>query len=459
MDTFLGRFKNLIVLAAILFAQIIGLAVQVRRPSQLGETRLIRLWAVSAVTPVESAVVHAQNWVRNIWTNYVYLRGVRRENRELREQIERMKVEDARLGEDARMARRVQTLLAFKEQYVENTVAAQVIVTSGSEQSRVLYLDKGSKDGIKADMAVITPTGIVGKIVQVFPTSSQVLPINDQFSGVGAVLKDTRLQGILKGSQNGTTTLQYIMTDEKVEPGEEIITSGGDRIFPKGLPVGRVASVEPGKDLFLNIRVIPSARLDQLEEVLVVTRITEKMPDGKDLGPIRAADILAERLPTVPTKPRPDAAGSAKPANAGATTSTPGAAIGNVAHPAATGTASANKPSAGAMTAPGTKPGNVAPIPRSTPGAATAGSTGASNQGSAPGTRPAPTVTKPLNSTATGAPSSPQPKSETPTTTSPPANGDASTLAPKKTPPTPEQAPSANPDQPAKPPVTEQPQP
>ncbi len=90
-------------------------------------------------------------------------------------------------------------------------------------------------------MAVITPTGIVGKIVQVFPDSSQVLPINDQLSGVGAALKDTRLQGILKGAGNGATTLQYVMSDEKVSVGEEVITSGGDRIFPKGLPVGKVA--------------------------------------------------------------------------------------------------------------------------------------------------------------------------------------------------------------------------
>src|SRR5271169_3937295 len=313
MDTFLGRYKNLIVLAAILLAQIIGLAVQVRRPAQVGETRLIRLWAISAVTPIESAVVHAQKWVQNAWTNYIYLRGVRRENRELRAELERMKIEDARLSEDARMARRVQTLLQFKQQYVESTIAAQVIGTSGSEQSRVLYIDKGSKDGIKPDMAVITPTGIVGKIVQVFPDSSQVLPINDQFSGVGAALKSSRLQGILKGSPNGATTLQYVMSDDKVEPGEEVITSGGDRIFPKGLPVGKVVSIEPGKDLFLNIRVVPAARLDQVEEVLVVTKITERMPDAKDLGPIRAADILAERLPTFATPPPANAPANGAP--------------------------------------------------------------------------------------------------------------------------------------------------
>ena len=335
MDTLLGRYKNLIVLAAILFAQIIALAMQVRRPAAEGETRLIRVWATASVTPFEKAVVHTQKWAQDKWNGYINLRHVDQENQELRAEIERMKLEQARLNEDATMARRIQTLLAFKEQYVENTVAAQVIGTSGSEQSRVLYIDKGSSDGIKADMAVITPTGVVGKIVQVFPGSAQVLPINDQLSGVGAALKALRLQGILKGAPNGTTTLQYIMSDEPVKPGEEVVTSGGDRIFPKGLPIGKVASVEPGKDLFLNIRVIPSARLDRLEEVLVVTKIQDKLPDAKDLGPIRASDILSERLPGVPATQAVDAAGNAAGAASGA---------GNPAQPGVPGAATTTKP-------------------------------------------------------------------------------------------------------------------
>ena len=279
-----------------------------------------------------------------------------------------MKINDARLQEDATMARRVQALLGFKEQYVDSTIAAQVIGTSGSDQSRVLYIDKGAGDGIKPDMAVITPTGIVGKIVQVFPDSSQVLPINDQFSGVGAALKDSRLQGILKGASNGATTLQYIMSDEKVTPGEDVITSGGDRIFPKGLPVGKVATVEPGKDLFLNIRVIPAAHLDQLEEVLVVTKITEKMPDSKDLGPLRASDILAERLPGVPSKPAdasgnpqaPGANGSAAGAAANSAHPIPGSTTGKPATTAAPGTQ--NRPTGAATrrtNTSGTAPGAV----------------------------------------------------------------------------------------------------
>jgi rod shape-determining protein MreC len=445
MDTFLGRYKNLIVLLSILFAQIIALGVQVRFPAQQGETRLIRLWAVSSVTPIEKAVVHSQQWVQGLWTNYAYLRGVRSENRQLRAELDRMKIDNARIGEDVRMARRVQALLGFKEQYVDRTIAAQVIGTSGSEQSRVLYLDKGSSDGVKIDMAVITPTGIVGKIVQVFPDASQVLPINDQFSGVGAALKDSRLQGILKGDANGATTLQYIMSDEKVVPGEEVITSGGDRIFPKGLPVGRVVSVEPGKDLFLNIRVVPSSRLDQLEEVLVVTKITEKMPDAKDLGPLRASDILAERLPTVPTKTEVDAAGNAKPGTAptGAPGTAPaGSAPANGTHPA-TGTAT-TKPVAGGAAA-AKKPAGVATGPRpATPGTAAV----VKPKATTTGTHPAGTAANPSNRAAP-ATTAPQRESISPD------NGD-STAVPKQ--PRTEPAPATNSDRPATPPAGAPPQ-
>ena len=366
-----------------------------------------------------------------------------------------MKIEEARLSEDARMARRIQSLLAFKEQYVDSTIAAQVIGTSGSDQSRVLYIDKGSNDGITTDMAVITPTGIVGKIVQVFPDSAQVLPINDQFSGVGAALKDSRLQGILKGAPNGATTLQYIMSDEKVVPGEEVITSGGDRIFPKGLPVGKVVSGEPGKDLFLNIRVIPSARLDQLEEVLVVTKITEKMPDAKDLGPLRASDILAERLPTVPNKTEVDAAGNAKPAGATASGTTPagsgvGAAAGTAGHPATAGTGS-NKPGVGATATPNKPVGAV----NSSPAAATNGTTGVVK----------PKSTTPTNGRAAGTAAKPSNNNAEPAATTQPGqsgvqdDGEASPPAKKQVKPAPESAPKAPLEQPSIPPAGAPPQP
>ena len=304
MESFFSRYRNASLLVLVLFAQVLGLAVQVKRTAETGGTRLIRFWTVSAITPLEKALVNTNQGVRSVWRNYFYLRGVRRENRDLKAQIERLRIEQVRLSEDAAQARRLQTLLGFKEQFISQTMAAQVIGTSGSDQSHVIYIDKGTSDGIKPDMAVITPDGIVGKVLRVFHSSSQVLLINDSSSGVGAILEASRLQGILQGTAAGQTVLRYVMNDEKVIAGERVLTSGGDRIFPKGLAIGAVQQSIPGSDLFLNIRVKPAADLSRLEEVLIVTRTVENAPPTPEpSAPVRAADILAERLPKVPPKP------------------------------------------------------------------------------------------------------------------------------------------------------------
>jgi rod shape-determining protein MreC len=319
MESVLGRYRNLIILVGVLFLQVLGLAVQVKRSADAESTRLIRIWAVSAITPLERVLVWAQNGTGNLWHNYFYLRGVRAENRQLKEQIEQMRLEQVRLSEDAAQAHRLQALLQFKEQFVLKTVAAQVIGSSGSDSSRILYIDKGENEGLARDMAVVTADGIVGKVLQVFPSVSQVLLINDQSSGVGAILEKSRLQGVLKGTANGEVVLERLMSDEQVEPGETILTSGGDQIFPKGLPVGTVAHVGGGKDLFLTIRVRPAANLSKLEEVLVVTQKQDRQVTQQDTVRMRAADILAQRLPSVPEKPAPDpnaplaSSGTAKP--------------------------------------------------------------------------------------------------------------------------------------------------
>src|SRR6266481_1519955 len=299
----LGRYRNLIVLVGVLFAQILGLAVQVKRTNDSESTRLIRIWAVDAVTPLEKVLVWVQTSTGNVWHNYFYLRGVRAENRSLKAKIERMSLEQVRMSQDADQARRLQALLGFKEQFISQTMAAQVIGGSGSEQSRLVFIDKGENDRIKRDMAVITADGIVGKVLNVYPSTSQVLLIDDQTSGVGAILDKTRLQGILRGTPSGEVVLEKVMSDETVPAGEQVLTSGGDGIFPKGLLVGKVTKVSTGNDLFLNIRVRPAADLSKLEEVLVVTKIDERQAQPDRAGASRAVDILAERLPTVPSKP------------------------------------------------------------------------------------------------------------------------------------------------------------
>lgn len=349
METILSRHKNVVVLVAALLLQFLLLAVQIRRETEHGSVRLIRIVTIRTITPIEKGIVHTRDFFADTWHNYINLRWLRHRNEELEEENARLRMDQVRMVQDASQARRLQALLKFKEQFVSATVAAQVIGTSGTEQSRLLYIDKGSDDGLAPDMAVITTTGVVGKIVRVQPGTAQVLEINDQTSGIGAILEKSRLQGILKGTPSGDAMLHYIMSDEKIEVGEMVLTSGGDRIFPKGLPIGRVMSVNPGSDLFLNIRVKPSALLNRIEEVLVITKIDERQPDLLPEGPQRAADILAARLPSIPVKPpeaTPAQPGTANAqAQAAGSQPAPGQTQQNAPKPAgAAGTGAAPKP-------------------------------------------------------------------------------------------------------------------
>jgi rod shape-determining protein MreC len=335
----LSRYKNILFLVAVLVAQIIGLAVQVRRPNPNGgdatEVRLIRYWAISLMSPPEKALHGSGTGLRGLWSNYLDLRHVREQNQDLKQQLNRLQLEQAGLLEDARQGQRLQALLAFKEHYISSTVPAQVIGTSGTDQSRVLYIDKGAKDGLKPDMAVITPDGIVGKLKDVFSHTSQVLVISDQTSGAGVLLESTRLRGVLRGNALGQPQIINMLPDERVKPGEKVITSGGDQIYPRGLPVGVVDRVvsDTSNPPYMDIVIKPAANLGHLEEVLVITQASDKMPakeqqdlaqsaaEGAAVTRQRASDVLAERLPglTDPTAladPGPGQKAAAAPTSA-----------------------------------------------------------------------------------------------------------------------------------------------
>jgi rod shape-determining protein MreC len=311
----LSRYKNILFLVAVLLVQVIGLAMQVRKPNPAGgdgkTVRLIRLWAISVMSPPEKVVHGTGTGVRGMWSNYLDLRHVRQQNQELKERVSRLQLEQAGLLEDARQGQRLQALLGFKEHYIYSTVPAQVIGTSGTDQSRILTIDKGSKDGLKPDMAVITPDGIVGKLRDVFGHTSQVLVISDQTSGAGVLLESTRLRGVLRGNALGQPQIINMLPDERVKPGERVITSGGDQIFPRGLPVGVVDQVVPdtSNPPYIDILIKPAANLGHVEELLVITESSDRMPptaqqdmaqsaaEGAAVTRQRASDILAERLP------------------------------------------------------------------------------------------------------------------------------------------------------------------
>jgi len=307
MENFFSRYKNPLVLMAVLFIQVVALATQIKRPDGTmvagsGSTRLIRVWTVNAITPFERALVATGHFFRNTWRNYIDLRDVRRQNRELQEEVARMRMEQVRLKATADETQRLRALLDFKDRYVGQTLAAEVIGTSGSDSLRTITIDKGSRAGVKTGMAVIIPDGIVGKVKEVAYLSSQVLIISDRESGAGVILENSRLRGILHGVGQGDLQVSDIMSDEKVDIGEHVVTSGGDGVYPKGLPVGTVTNVSNDSESgpFLAVKIKSAADLDRLEEVLVVTRIAEEAPAvAADSTPRRAAEVLAERLPSV----------------------------------------------------------------------------------------------------------------------------------------------------------------
>jgi rod shape-determining protein MreC len=337
---FVTRFKNALFLIAVLLAQAIALAVQVRSPADAGEpdgrnVRLIRMWVAAAVTPFERAAHAVGSGTRNGWLDYLDLRHVRQQNKDLQQQLTRMHIEQAAIAEDALEGRRLQAMLAFKQRYVGSTVAAQVIGASASDQSHVLTIDKGSNDGLKPDMAVITQDGIVGKLRDVFPTTSQVLEINDQSSGAGVVLESTRIRAILRGTVAGRVQIDNLTSDSRIKPGEHVLTSGGDQVYPRGLPVGTIENIAPDPDHqpYTAITVRPAVDLDRVDEVLVITGTQPDLsPDAQqDLTSAEAqhaADLSAERLPSIHDDEPAGAAPSVPPA-----TDATGAPIVALPHP------------------------------------------------------------------------------------------------------------------------------
>jgi len=312
MESFFQRYRNGLVLIAVLLVQTIALATQVRRPDYAGRAdghhiRLLRLWMNAILSPPEKLLTNTGHGLRNAWHGYIDLRHTRQQNLELKSELAQLHLREAAIAEDARQDQRLRSLLEFRQQYVSKTVAAQVIGSSGSDLSRVLNIDKGSRDGLRPDMAVITPDGIVGKTRNVFPTTSEVLLINDSSAGAGVILENTRLRGILRGSTNGVPQIVNLLPDNRIHPGDKVVTSGGDRIFPRGLAVGTVKTIAPDPDHqpYTAITIKAAADLERLEEVLVITETAadlkaipaSELTAEEAIATKRASEIVAEHLP------------------------------------------------------------------------------------------------------------------------------------------------------------------
>ena len=359
LTALLSRYRSLIILGLVLGAEILVLVYQVHKDRDIP---MVRQWPILLVTPVGKGLRTISSGTWSFWRNYLDLRGARRENEELLRELSDIKAENQRLQTDAEQARRLQVLLEFKQQVPSETVAARVVSSGSGEMARLVLLDKGQEAGLRPDMAVMVRDGIVGKVLRVFPYAAQVLLVTDANSGVACLLESSRVHGVLKGQNRPLGSLGYVPNDEKVQIGEKIFTSGEDRIYPKGLPVGVVVEAHPGPS-FQEILVQPFARLNRLEEVLVVT----KKADVDIPAPAAAGHTVADLPPAVPgSEPgfsAPRQAGGEGPLAASPRLQ-PGASASSVSDPAAS-RSSAPAPGGAIPGAAGRTIGNGASTPQS----------------------------------------------------------------------------------------------
>ena len=247
------------------------------REGESGPIHTLRAGVTTITTPARMAgnLVSAPfNAVGNIFGNLTASRAtldeLEAENAELTARV-------AELAEYQATSERLEKLLDLQSTYNLQSTAARISGQSSDAWSDTVTIDKGSLDGISVNMPVTNSTGVIGQVIEVAPNASTVRLLTDEGSGVSAMIQDTRAQGMVQGQPDGTLRMDYVSVDADVKEGDIIITSGIGGVYPKGLPIGTVASVtKNSNDVYYTIIVSSASRTESNEEVLVITSLTEE---------------------------------------------------------------------------------------------------------------------------------------------------------------------------------------
>lgn len=270
------------ILAALLLSQVVLMSTNARRPDS--EQSLLRVWIVTAFSPIVSVADSVLSSVKGVAGGYIDVRHAREENVELREKIEQLTAERNKALEQAAELDLLRKRLALPSRPPYPELAANVISRDASLWFRRLTIDRGTLDGVKRDMPVATAAGIVGRVISVGLNFAMVQVITDKHAGVGAMLQTSRAMGEVRGLDNDRSELKNIPSSEAVEEGESVVTTGLDRIYPKGLLVGTVERVEADPNApWHKIIVKPAAPIERVEHVLVllVEQKDLKIDEGK----------------------------------------------------------------------------------------------------------------------------------------------------------------------------------
>jgi rod shape-determining protein MreC len=248
------------------------------------DASFVRTWLLDTMAPVEKLADRSLYSVSYVWSRYIALIGLHDENARLKRENDDLRLEMIQQREAVLESQRVRALVGLQESGLGKSVIARVIGRDPA-RSQTITIDKGAAHGLKPDAAVITASGIVGRVIHTSNFFSIVQLIIDSQSAVGVMLELTRRQGILRGAGSRDLELDYIDDDNDLKEGDKFLTSGQDRIYPKGLPVGVITSVGPRRGLLKTVQVRPAADLGRLEEVLC---ITERQENADVIDPTQA---------------------------------------------------------------------------------------------------------------------------------------------------------------------------
>ena len=231
---------------------------------------LLQTSILAVLSPLQRGGEVASRTVRSAWSGYIDLRAVRGENQRLREKVARLEQTLWMEREIVASYDRLSQVVKLAERLPFETVVAEVVGFDASAWFQTLTINRGSDRGVKLNAPVIGPGGLVGRIIAVGPGVAQVQLLSDRDCSVAALLVRGRSRGMISGAGRATLQMKYVSNLEEVALGDLVVTSGMDRMYPKGIAIGRVVHVQNGPRLFKTITVEPAARLDRLEEVFIL---------------------------------------------------------------------------------------------------------------------------------------------------------------------------------------------
>lgn len=273
------RQRTAVLFIAVVLGHIILISAQVN--SRAG-VPLLEAVTFGTFAEVQRGAAAITGSIRDAWSGYGNLRGVREENERLKRQLGELQVQFQQERARAEGARRLERLLGFQRKLRVETIAASVIGASASLDFRGITIDRGSNSSVTTNMAVIAPTGLVGRVVTPTQHASKVQLLIDRNAAAGALVERSRAQGIVIGSGEDLLRMDFVPTTADVNVGDTIVTSGVDGIYPKGFVIGKVERVDSGNGIYKAIRVRPSVEFNRLEEVLVVTTPPTPIEPGED---------------------------------------------------------------------------------------------------------------------------------------------------------------------------------